>query len=83
MSDPVFPDDHCVETLRATVAILLRARPSPQQCCEGTVKALHDIEEAGACGDWLAVASHAGTIASFALVLLLDALARMPAKGKA
>lgn len=81
MADPVFPNDACVETLRSSVATLLAAQPSPQQCCDQIVAALHGIEEASKRGDFLKCAAHAGNISSFGLLLLLDALARMPPKG--
>lgn len=83
MKDPEFPDDMCVATLRSTVATLLRERPMPQLLCDTIVTALYRIERATSSGNWTEGAAHAGTIASAALVLMLDMMSRMPPKGKA
>jgi len=83
MSDPEYPNDDCVQALRGTVALLLKEQPSPQDLCDSLIEALHAIEDAGARQEWRDVAAIAGTIASLALVLQLDAMVRMRLKGPA
>lgn len=83
MKDPIYPDDHCVKVLRSTFAQTIAERPSPQQLGDLIVASLHAIARAGAEQDWQLVAAEAGTIATMALVLQMDALCRMPPKAKA
>jgi hypothetical protein len=81
MKDPEYPNEECVRVLRSTVFSILDERPSPEMLGEEIIKALHAIAVAHPRRDWREVASHAGLIASLALVLQLDAMARMPPKG--
>jgi hypothetical protein len=81
MSDPEYPNEDCVKALRSTVAVVLKEQPSPQDLGDSIVSALHAISDAGTRHDWRTVAANAGTIASMALVLQLDAMARMQPRG--
>jgi hypothetical protein len=81
MSDPEYPNEDCVQVLRSTVATILKAEPSPQMLCDRIIAHLFAIQESGKRQDWLSVASQAGTIASMAMVLQLDAMSRLPPKG--
>jgi len=83
MSNPEYPNDDCVQALRGTVALLLKEQPSQQDLCDSIIEAMNAISEAGMSRDWRTVAANAGTMASLALVLQLDAMVRMRQKGPA
>jgi hypothetical protein len=79
MKDPEFPDDAWVKAARRTVAHIHQTATSRGDIVPHLAQALWAMSRAEERGDWEEASTQAGMVCTLALVLQLDAIARMHA----